>query len=84
MTSQFDASFAYTGPLSAEVQAAHAGEIERLQFMLSKIANAKLHANNELQRWVLACNRLVWGAMPADDDALRRLAEAFQVPQKVR
>jgi hypothetical protein len=66
MTSQFDASFAYTGPISAEVQAAHAGEIEHLQFMLSKIANAKLHANNELQRWVLACNRLVWGAMPAE------------------
>jgi len=66
MTSQFDASFAYTGSISAEVQAAHAGEIERLQFMLSKIANAKLHANNELQRWVLACNRLVWGAMPAE------------------
>jgi hypothetical protein len=66
MTSQFDASFAYTGPISAEVQAAHASEIERLQFMLSKIANAKLHANNERQRWVLACNRLVWGAMPEE------------------
>ena len=66
MTSQFDASFAYTGPISAEVQAAHASEIERLQFMLSKIANAKLHANNERPRWVLACNRLVWGAMPEE------------------
>jgi hypothetical protein len=66
MTSQFDASFAYTGPISAELQAAHAREVEHLQFMLSKIANAKLHANNELQRWVLACNRLVWGAMPTE------------------
>src|SRR5262249_38651827 len=27
---------------------------------------AKLHAKNELERWVLACNRLVWGGMPAD------------------
>jgi hypothetical protein len=66
MTSQFDASFAYTGPISAEVQASHASEIEHAMFMISKIANAKLHASNELQRWVLACNRLVWGAMPAE------------------
>jgi len=66
MTSQFDASFAYTGPVSDEVQAAHAREIEHCMFMPSKLANAKLHANNELQRWVLACNRLVWGTMPAE------------------
>jgi hypothetical protein len=66
MTSQFDASFAYSGPIREEVQAAHASEIEHSMYMLSKLANAKLHANNELQRWVLACNRLVWGAMPAE------------------
>ncbi len=66
MTSQFDASFAYTGPINAEVQAAHAREIVGLMFMPSKLANAKLHASNELQRWVLACNRLVWGQMPDD------------------
>jgi hypothetical protein len=66
MTSQFDTSFAYTGPISAEVQAAHASEIEHAMYMVSKLANAKLHAKNELQRWVLACNRLVWGAMPAE------------------
>jgi hypothetical protein len=66
VTSQFDASFAYTGQINAEVQAAHAREIESSMFMPSKLANAKLHANNELQRWVLACNRLVWGAMPDD------------------
>jgi len=66
MTSQFDASFAYTGPIGAALQAAHAREIEHAMFMPSKLANAKLHANNELQRWVLACNRLVWGEMPAE------------------
>ena len=66
MPRQFDASFAYPGPVSAEVQAAHASEIEQLMLMSSKLANAKLHANNELQRWVLACNRLVWGGMPGD------------------
>jgi hypothetical protein len=66
MTSQFDASFAYTGPISAEVQTAHAREIEHSMHMVSKLANAKLHAKNELQRWVLACNRLIWGAMPAE------------------
>lgn len=66
MTSQFDASFAYTGPIGEEVQKAHREEVERLMFMPGKLANAKLHANNELQRWVLACNRLVWGEMPSD------------------
>lgn len=64
MTSQFDASFSYTGPIGEDVQAAHAAEIERAMFMPGKLANAKLHAKNELQRWVLACNRLVWGQMP--------------------
>ncbi len=66
MTTAFDASFAYTGPLSEEIKAEHAREIERAMFMTSKLANAKLHAGNELQRWVLACNRLVWGEVPAD------------------
>lgn len=65
MTSPFDASFAYTGPLRDEIKAEHAREIERSMMMTGKLANAKLHANNELQRWVLACNRLVWGEMPA-------------------
>ncbi len=64
MTSQFDASFAYTGPLGEEVQMAHRQEVEHAMFMPGKLANAKLHAKNELQRWVLACNRLVWGQMP--------------------
>ncbi|MGO9545656.1 MAG: hypothetical protein ACLPPF_12795 [Rhodomicrobium sp.] len=64
MTSQFDASFAYTGPIGDDVKAAHASEIEHAMFMPSKLSNAKLHANNDLQRWVLACNRLVWGGMP--------------------
>lgn len=66
MTSQFDASFAYTGPIGEEVQSAHREEVERDMFMPGKLANAKLHANNELQRWVLACNRFVWGQMPED------------------
>lgn len=64
MTSQFDASFAYTGSVREEVQNAHRQEVEHAMFMPGKLANAKLHANNELQRWVLACNRLVWGQMP--------------------
>jgi len=66
MTSQFDASFAYTGPLAEEVQKAHRREVEHAMFMPGKLANAKLHAKNELQRWVLACNRLVWGQMPEE------------------
>jgi hypothetical protein len=65
MSTPFDASFASAGAIGAEVQAAHAGEVERCMMMPGKLANAKLHANNELQRWVLACNRLVWGEAPA-------------------
>ncbi|MGO9487155.1 MAG: hypothetical protein ACLPX9_21700 [Rhodomicrobium sp.] len=61
MTSQFDASYAFNGPVSEEVQEAHRQEIERSMSMPGKISNAKLHANNELQRWALSCNRLVWG-----------------------
>jgi len=66
MTGQFDASFAYTGPLGEEIRKAHREEVEHAMFMPSKLANAKLHANNDLQRWVLACNRLVWGQMPEE------------------
>ncbi len=66
MTTPFDTSFAYTGPIGEAVKAAHAAEIEHSMSMPSKLANAKLHAKNELQRWVLACNRLVWGEMPAE------------------
>jgi hypothetical protein len=61
MSSQFDASYAFTGPVAEEVQMAHHQEVERSMYMPGKISNAKLHANNELQRWVLSCNRLVWG-----------------------
>ena len=66
MSTAFDASLAYTGPISAEVQAANTAEVEHCGFMPGKIANAKLHASNEVQRWVLACNRLIWGEMPAE------------------
>lgn len=65
MSTPFDASFASAGVISPEVQAAHAREVETCMMMPGKLANAKLHADNELQRWVLACNRLVWGEMPA-------------------
>ncbi len=61
MSSQFDASYAYMGPISEQVQEAHRQEVEHCQNMPGKLGNAKLHANNELQRWALSCNRLVWG-----------------------
>lgn len=62
--SQFDASFVYIGPLSEEVIARHRQEVERSMRMPSALANAKLHAERELNRWVVSCNRLVWGAVP--------------------
>jgi hypothetical protein len=61
MTSQFDASYAFSGSIPEEVQRAHLEEAERSKHMPGKLANAKLHANNEMQRWALSCNRLIWG-----------------------
>ncbi len=69
MTSQFDASLAYSDPISPEVLADQRQAVEAAMRMPSALANAKLHAENELKRLVLACNRFVWGSMPEETRA---------------
>jgi hypothetical protein len=67
MTSQFDASLIHSDPISEDILAEQRQAVEHWVRMPSALANAKLHAENELQRLVLACNRLIWKAMPADN-----------------
>ena len=80
MSSQFDASYAFTGQVAEDVQMAHHQEVERSANMPGKLANAKLHANNELQRWVTSCNRLVWGQVtgPLRQPSREELAWLFE------
>jgi hypothetical protein len=61
MTAPFDASLIDQEPVDAEVMARHRREVESCMTMQSAMANAKLHAENELQRLVALCNRLAWG-----------------------
>ncbi len=66
ITSHFDASFVHNDPVSEDVLIQNQRSVESAMRMPSALANAKLHAANDLQRLVTACNRLVWGEMPAD------------------
>lgn len=66
MSDEFDASLVCNEPLSDDVLSRLRQEVESLMARPSALANAKLHAQNELGRLVAACNRLVWGKMPSD------------------
>jgi hypothetical protein len=66
MSTQFDASLIHSDPVSEEVLSEQRRAVESAMRMPGALANVKLHAQNELQRLVSACNRMVWGSMPAD------------------
>lgn len=66
MVSEFDASLVWGEPVDAEILAAQKSNVDELRKRPNALANAKLHAERELERAILVCNRLVWGAMPAD------------------
>jgi hypothetical protein len=66
---QFDVSKGHFEAIGGDVAARHEEMVEHWSQMLSALANAKLHAQNELNRLVGVCNRAVWGAMPSDDRA---------------
>jgi len=66
MSTQFDASLGHFEPISDDVLAAHSREIATTMKMPGKLANAKLHAENELNRLINACNRVAWGGQPSD------------------
>ncbi len=63
---QFDVSKGHFEAIGGDVVAKHGQMVEHWSQMQSALANAKLHAQNELNRLVGLCNRAVWGAMPAD------------------
>jgi hypothetical protein len=64
--SQFDASLVWSEPVGGEVLAAQQSNVDELRKRPNALANAKLHAERELERAIMVCNRLVWGAMPTD------------------
>lgn len=66
MSNEFDASQVSADPVAAEVLAEHDRTMEHLAKMPNALANAKLHAENEMQRIVNVCNRLAWGSVPAE------------------
>lgn len=66
MSEQFDASQAWSEAVSGDVAAEHQRTVDGLMARPSALANAKLHAERELGRLVSVCNRIAWGAVPAE------------------
>jgi hypothetical protein len=66
MSSEFDVTLVSDEAVAPEVVAEHLRTVEHLAQRPSALANAKLHADNELQRLIIVCNRLVWGAVPTE------------------
>ena len=66
MSSEFDASQVSEEPIGPETLAEHDRTIEALVSRPNALANAKLHAENDMQRIVNVCNRLAWGSVPAE------------------
>ncbi len=66
MANEFDASLVWSEPIGAAILAAQQRNVDELRKRPNALANAKLHAERELERAVTVCNRLVWGAMPSD------------------
>ncbi|WP_088346387.1 MULTISPECIES: hypothetical protein [Rhodomicrobium] len=66
MSSEFDASQVSDEPIGADILADHDRTIESLVLRPNALANAKLHAENEMQRIVNVCNRLAWGSVPSE------------------
>ena len=71
MASEFDASLVWNEPVGAAILAAQQGNVDELRKRPNALANARLHAERDLQRAIMICNRVAWGAgaMPADRPA---------------
>jgi hypothetical protein len=63
---EFDASLVYDESLGAEVVDEQIRTVGLLMQMPNAFANAKLHAQNDMQRLIQACNRLAWRSVPAN------------------
>lgn len=66
MSILFDASLVSEEPVSPEIVAEQRDKVGDLMQRPAALANAKLHAENEMQRLVNLCNRLAWGSMPPE------------------
>jgi hypothetical protein len=78
--SEFDASLIWAEPVSGDVLAAQQGTVDELRKRPNALANAKLHAERELERAVMVCNRVAWGAgSMASDRRAPSAAEADEL-----
>lgn len=64
MTHEFDASLVSSEPVDPDRIARQSADVENWLRMPSALANAKLHAQRELEARAGVCNRLVWGYGP--------------------
>jgi hypothetical protein len=69
MTNPFDASLISEGTVGADVLAEQHRKVEDLMQRPNALANAKLHAQNDLIRLVNACNRVAWGTVTTEPRA---------------
>jgi hypothetical protein len=67
MNAQFDASFAGDDQVRAEIIIKQHEAVAGWMAMPSALSNAKLHAQNELNRLIQVCNRIAWGTGSAGD-----------------
>jgi hypothetical protein len=63
---EFDASLVCDEPVGAGAVEEQVRTVSLLMPMAGAFANAKLHAEADLQRLIQACNRLAWRSVPAD------------------
>lgn len=66
MSNEFDATLVCDEPVHPDIIAGHIREVDHLAPRPTALANAKLHAERELQRLIIVSNRLVWGNVPAE------------------
>ncbi len=66
MSEEFDATLVYQDPVGEEVHNEQIRTVEHLMQRPNAMANAKLHAENELRRLIASCNRLAWRSVPSD------------------
>jgi hypothetical protein len=70
MSSVFDASLIESEPLADEILAKQAADVTHLMERPNALSNAKLHAERELPRLVMACNKTAWDTgYPSDTRA---------------
>jgi hypothetical protein len=69
MTNPFDASLMAEGSVGADILAEQHRKVEDLMQRPNALANARLHAQNDMIRMVHACNRTAWGTVTVEPRA---------------